>query len=330
MKKINKHIEIARAGDTRNSSMGLKSCEMIYDVLSEHYEKVGITMIHNIDDLDKLVEKAPDLVFLGIKNMPGEITELNNDPNKVWVSEYLEQRGTNYTGSTKTAIELDFDKSLAKKLVNDCGLSTAPYFMAKVGLYEKEQDLPLSFPLFVKPPNEGGGRGIGKNSVVRNFLAYEKQIKLISTRFGSYSLAETYLKGREFSVALLGNGYDKDLLAMPVELIAKANHRGDKILSEEIKSADSESVIAISDIEVHKKVVKLAKDVYKVLGARDYGRIDIRMDEDGAAFFLEANLIPGLAMHDFTSYFTSACKINQSMSHPQMILKIAELGLARS
>lgn len=54
------------------------------------------------------------------------------------------------------------------------------------------------------------------------------------------------------------------------------------------------------------------------------------MDENSDLFFLEANLIPGVAQHTFTSYFTAACWINQFMEHKSMILKIVETALSRS
>ena len=65
---------------------------------------------------------------------------------------------------------------------------------------------------------------------------------------------------------------------------------------------------------------------FKALGARDFGRIDIRMDENNVLYFLEANLIPGFSF----GYFFRACKINRKMSYKDMVLKITEIGLRRS
>ena len=83
MKKINKHIEIVRSGVPAWSSMGLQSATMIFDVLSRHYRRVGMSHISTPSDLRAVTYAQPDLVFLGMKNMPlpGRFA-----PNKLWLS----------------------------------------------------------------------------------------------------------------------------------------------------------------------------------------------------------------------------------------------------
>src|SRR5688500_9233662 len=102
--KINKHIEIIRAGDVHFSSMGLKSGQMIQSVLGKYYAQVGLSTVETRHDLDKLIEKQPDLVLLGLKRIEdaGEL---------IWLSEYLDSREVNYPGSPKSAMELDLNKA---------------------------------------------------------------------------------------------------------------------------------------------------------------------------------------------------------------------------
>jgi len=308
--------------------MGQKSCEMIKAILELHYERVEINLINDLYDLDQLVAKQPDLVFLGIKLLPNGKNSLHKPLSKVWVSAYLDSKGINYTGSNAQAIALDFNKPNAKKLVKAAGLNTSEYFIARHGQYHSMFMLPFSFPMFIKPPNTGGGKGIGADSVVRNLPAFKRKIQSIANDFQSCALVEKYLSGREFSVAILEMIESDELLAMPVELVTDQNEQGDRILGQKVKKDDAEHVIAIKEPILKQAVVDLAINVFKLLEARDYGRIDIRLDENGVPHFLEANLIPGVAMHNFTSYFTAACWINQSMNYENMILRIVELGLA--
>lgn len=324
MSKINKHIQIARTQTVRQSSMGEKSCLMIRDTLEKHYEKVEIVSLNNQADLDRIVSQQPDLVFLGVKRTSSTVTDANDD---VWVSSYLHDNGINYTGSTHAAIKLDLHKNLAKQTVHAAGLPTAQYFMAMPGSHYTEQHLPIQFPLFVKPPTQGGGKGIGADSIVRDFPSYRRKVQSIYQRFSTNSLVESYLEGREFSVALLG--HDDDLLAMPVELIADQDARGDRILGQQIKSEDNEQVVAVTDLVIRQQLIDLAKAIFRELGARDYGRIDMRMDSAGQLHFIEANLVPGLAQHDFVSYFTHACLLGDQMNYEDMILKIVDTSLAR-
>ena len=305
--------------------MGKKSCDMIQETLLKYYDRVGITIVDNMDDLERLVSKQPDIVFLGMKKLPGSVT--NEDPH-VWISAYLSERGINYTGSTQPAIALDYDKNIAKEYVRSLNLSTAKFFTALPGQYTSQQALPLQFPLFIKPSSEGGGSGIDNDSVVHTFQAFEAKVESIYTRFGTLSLIEEYLTGREFSVALLAGTNGEQLKAMPIELVAAANERGDRILGKDVKKEDSERVMSVAPGEARDRVIQLATDIFLGLGGRDYGRIDIRMDAHGNPFFLEANLVPGLIRA--TSYFTKACFLNEAMSYESMLRNIVEVGLTRS
>ena len=302
---------------------------MIHEVLSEYYDRVGITYINNETDLANLIDKKPDLAFLGFKNMPS-LYSVSHRPQDIWICERLEDEGISYTGSTKSAMLLDHNKDAAKEVIQAAGLLTAPYFTAKSNQYNNADDLPLNFPLFIKPPQEGGGTGIDDESIIRDFKNFRRKVKVIERDFGTPALVEKYLVGREFSVALLETGFNSDLLAMPIELISEPNKNGDQILSRKVKSEDTEHVISVKPGQLRDSICRLAIDAFRALGARDYGRIDIKMDEEGILNFLEANLIPGVAMHNFTSYFTSACQINQAMDYDSMILNIIELGLARN
>lgn len=99
------------------------------------------------------------------------------------------------------------------------------------------------------------------------------------------------------------------------------------MLSQAVKSADREQAVAVLDKAIYSKVTALALAVFTALGARDYGRIDIRMDEHGTPHFLEANLIPSL-ISNYGS-FPKACVINLGLDYESMILRIVRLGFGR-
>ena len=323
MKKINRRIEIIRAHDIKFSSMGLKSGAMIQELLSKHYQDVSLSTVKDLQDLEALVGRDPDLVILGLKR-------IRDGSELIWISEFLEANGINYTGSMKSAMKLDLNKADAKALMQLNDISTADFFTASPGQFQDEHELPLKFPLFIKPHDQGGGMGIAADSVVHNFSDFRKKVDSLHQSYGTFSLVEQYLDGREFSVALLGSGYDEDLLAMPIELITTPNERGDRILSQAVKSEDNERATFINDDEVRHQIAELARNIYRTLGGRDYGRIDLRMDSEGKAHFIEANLTPGIASNDFVSYFNRACELNQNMGYEEMILEITDIALQRS
>jgi len=321
--KLNKHIEIARATKGHRSSMGQSSCDSIVAVLEQHYERVGVTIVNEQRDLESLVAKRPDLVFLGIRKVPVSLDKVS--PAKIWTSAYLDEHHLQHTGSSVSALTLDINKPLAKRVVQAAGLDTATFFSAHPGQYDNEAGLPQAFPLFIKPPASGGSKGIGPDSVVRDFAAFEQKVASMHQQFQTDALVEAYLPGREFTVAVMATGQSDELIAMPVELIAEPNANGDSILGKDVKTADTERVVAITDHAVKQTVMSLAIDVFKALGARDFGRIDIRMDEQGRPHFLEANLMPGLSNH---GYLSRCFYLNKGMSYQDMLLSIVARGLA--
>jgi D-alanine-D-alanine ligase len=98
-------------------------------------------------------------------------------------------------------------------------------------------------------------------------------------------------------------------------------------LSGQVKSENVEQVLEVTDLKVRSKVITLALAVFEALDARDYGRIDIRLDATGTPHFLEANLIPSL-ISGYGS-FPKACLLNVGLDYEPMIMTIVNLALAR-
>jgi len=328
MTKINKHIEIVRSSIVSLSSMSQVSCDAIYAILAKHYSRVGVTTVNNLTDLEGVADLNPDLVFLGMDFVPVNQALGSEDPDKIWLADYLDEHDIAYTGSGQLAHELDYNKPLAKQRALDAGLQTSPFYVIRQNQSQKRHDKSLVFPLFIKPTNRGGGQGIDSNSVAYNIGDVDLKVKSIAVELQSDSLIEQYLPGREFSVAILKNEFTSIYSVMPIELIAPADKNGVRILSAEIKSADTESFVEITDKKIKAKISILAMKVFRALGARDYGRIDIRLDKFGIPQFLEANLIPSL-ISGFGN-FPKACLLNLDMSHENLILNITSLGLVRS
>jgi D-alanine-D-alanine ligase len=119
---------------------------------------------------------------------------------------------------------------------------------------------------------------------------------------------------------------------MPVEIIVSDKNSGNKILGYKAKKENKEKVIAIDDKDIYKSVVAIAKNSFIALGARDYGRIDIIMDDKNCPYFLEANLVPGMTQRPSDidcSYFPRACFINNHITYQETVQKIAEIALNR-
>jgi len=327
MNKISKHITIVRSSDIWLSSLSQVSCDAIVKLLKNFYEEVDVVVVNKPSDLGKIILAKPDLVFLGMKFVPLDPSLGLNDPNKIWLSDYLDRHQISYTGSGQLAHELELNKHFAKQRVRERGINTSNFYVR--GQFEAFiPDSPLIFPLFIKPTNRGGGLGIDSDSLVNNYQQLEAKVLSISLNHGSDSLIEEYLPGREFSVAILKDRTPSGYFIMPLELVAPIDAQGARILSQEVKNADSEDYSAITNPIIKKTVSELAMKVFEALGARDYGRIDIRLDAAGVPQFLEANLLPSLL--DGYGNFPKACLLNLNLSYGDMILEITKLGFQHS
>ena len=83
--------------------------------------------------------------------------------------------------------------------------------------------------------------------------------------------------------------------------------------------------ITIEDIASVNNIAALS---FKGLGARGFARIDVKMDNDGVCYFMEANLIPG--MNRGTSYFPRACGIANKMSYDDVVYGMLDESFERA
>jgi D-alanine-D-alanine ligase len=327
MIKSNKHIEIVRSSNKELSSMSQESCDSIVEVLTKHFTQVGVSIVDNSTDLEDLIISQPDLVFLGMEFIPSDISLGSTDPNKIWISDELDSHEIAYTGSSQVSHELERNKDLAKQCVLDAGLTTSAFCVLKKGQPIDAKNMPLEFPLFVKPANRGGGLGIDSASVVQDFRSLSAKVNSIINDLHSDVLIEEYLDGREFSVAILKEQYSDRFLVMPIELVAPVDENGNRLLSGNVKSSNAEQALEVHDVIIRSSVTTLALAAFLALGARDYGRIDIRLDKKGTPHFLEANLLPSL-ISGYGS-FPKASVLNAGLDYEAMIMRIVELGLTR-
>ena len=321
--KINKSIEIVIVHNPGEKNFHQDNVGIILEenkilkILSKRYTDVSITKIDNKKDLDRLLKRKPDLVFSGVKYF-------NFNDKKVWLNDCLEAYDIPYIASSRTALDNESDKNLAKKLVLKAKIKTADFFVTEPEQHQHESSIPISFPLFIKPVKGGDSRGIDSNSIAYNFSSFKKKVLEIKTKHNLSSLVETYLPGKEYSVGIFQDSINGTLRAMPIEIIIKKNINGHCILDFDVKKDDEEKVIAVTNKKILKKLSKLAKKAFKALGGKSLGRIDIKMNHQGVPHFMEANLMPGLRK----GYFYRSCLLNLDMNYDDMIFNIANTGLS--
>jgi D-alanine-D-alanine ligase len=317
------HIEIITTPNEalKESGFGtLKACNNVLAAIQKMGYSVRLNVCKKKKCLDEVVKRKPDLVILAVKYIP-----IKNE-NDIWLSEYFAQCRINFTGSSRQVLKFDSNKVLAKTHLTNKGIKTARYFIATPGQYKKENDLPFTFPLFLKPLDAANGNGIDDLSYVTSFAGYESKVASLYGSFNQPILVEEYLDGREFTVAVIKTRNEKFVVSA-VEAIPPTSTHGLRILGAQAKKDDSEKLIEIVDDEVRNRVTSLAIDAFNTLGARDFGRIDIKTNNHGECFFMEANLVPGMTYG--SSYFPEACDIANEFAYDKVIELLISGGLDR-
>lgn len=307
------NIEIITSLNAELKETGFGSVLACNDVKSA-VELLGhtvlVTQCVSMGDLSNVVKRNPDLVILAAKYMPVE------DQADVWFSDYFAENEITFSGSSRETLRYDSDKVLAKVHLASLGIKTARHFIAIPNEFKMEADLPFSFPLFLKPTDAANGNGVDDQSFVVNFEEFQAKVASLYSVYKQPVLVEEYLGGREFTVAVIQSADDKDACVSAIELVPPISTGLLRILGAEVKTHDSEALkeVTVADLGAVSAIAALS---FKGLGARGFGRIDVKMDNSGVCYFMEANLVPG--MNRGSSYFPRACDIANEMSYNQVI-----------
>jgi D-alanine-D-alanine ligase len=196
-----------------------------------------------------------------------------------------------YTFSDPLASALTLHKGMAKRVLRDAGVPTAPFHV--VGDEAELAAVALPFPLFVKPVAEGTAKGIDAGSRVTEPGALAARCRLIWAKYAQPALVEPFLPGREFTVGVLGAGAAARAIGtLELKLRASAEPGVYSYLNKEL--SEERVDLPLADAEAAAQVEPVALAAWRALGGRDAGRIDLRLDAAGEPMVLELNPLPGL------------------------------------
>lgn len=227
----------------------------------------------------------------------------------------LEMLGVPYVGSNPQAHALALDKVIAKILFQSQGIPT-PGFWNFATPDDHYDD--ITYPVIVKPKMEGMSLGL---KIVRGEKELRDAVARIIEEFRQHVLVEQFIAGREFTVGLLGNG---DVEALPV---VELDLRGDAKRIRDDEGRDPLQKICPAPLSraQTEHLQDIARRAFLALGLHDYGRIDVRMDEDGNPYVLEINSMADLGQDG--AYVFSAKQAGYS--YEALINRILNVAAAR-
>jgi len=292
-------VAVLYGGNSAEREVSLNSGNAVYKALIQ--SGVDAIKIDTKDDfIGQLSTHDFDLAFIALHGVGGEDGTIQG---------MLEFYGLPYTGSGVKASAICMDKWRTKLIWMGLALPTPKFIKADSLDMLKTFSNEVGFPIMVKPALEGSSIGISK---VKQACELEAAFDS-ATSTGSPVLAEQFITGKEFTVAVLGGK------ALPAIQLKPANEFYDydaKYLQD-----DTEYLVPCGLSEDKESELQaLAVQAYDALDCSGWGRVDFMQDEDGQFWLIEVNTVPGMTDHSLVPMAANAAGINFS----QLVLSILE------
>jgi D-alanine-D-alanine ligase len=249
------------------------------------------------DNLDSLLNdyyiNKPDLVFNFVELFKERI---DLEASIVGLYELLD---ICYTGAPPMALINCQNKQLTKRVLSQYGINTPNFFFVdrENGKYRNS----LKFPLIVKPACEDASVGIDNNSIVHNERELKRRIEYVFEKINQSALVEEYIEGREVNISVLGDTNpivlplsEIDFSQMPEHLYGIVSYQAKWDPLHEAYHKTIPICPAKLPKTVEKKLKYIALKSCKIMGVRDYARVDVRLDKNLNPFVLEVNPNPDL------------------------------------
>jgi D-alanine-D-alanine ligase len=302
-----------------------ETIEAVRNALSERHEVMPIDA--GGDAYGELQRTRPDIVF--------NIAEGSYGPcREGYIPSILEHLKIPYTASDPLTLNICLDKSRTKEILAYHGLPTSRFRVVNDGDLSFNS---LHYPLMVKPLYEGSSIGIRNNSLVRTRQEMREQVLWLFNNYNEPALVEEFLPGREFTVAIIGNGSDARVLPV-VEILFDSLPPGvNPIYSYEAKWIwdQSSNPLKIFECparltsELQGEIESACLRAYNILRCRDWCRIDVRLDGAGRPHIIELNPLPGiLPRPEDNSCFPKAARA-AGMNYNQLINTVLDIACKR-
>lgn len=246
-----------------------------------------------------------DAVFLGLHGECGEDGRIQGA---------FDLLGIRYTGSGHLASGMAMNKAVTKQVMERCGVLTPPwreivYTAADIPRLTEELDVPCA----VKAIDGGSSLGLALPDTREEL---KKALEDILPD-GGHVVVEPKIRGREITVGVLGDQY------LPAVEIIPASEYFD--YAAKYQDGGSQEICPAPIPEAQWRAMGEATlRLHRALGLRAYSRADFLLDDEGRAWCLETNTLPGMTPASLIPKEAAAAGI----SYPQLCQRILDLSLA--
>jgi D-alanine-D-alanine ligase len=277
------------------------------------------------DDVELALDPYPPDQWIIFNLGEGLSGRLFEEARIAWA---LEAMGYTFTGANGNAHARCLHKAHAKKFLAGKNVQTPSGFLFRHPDEVKTKEKRLSFPLIVKPVAEGGSIGLDSNSVVHTGKALRERVDYITTCYRQAALAETFIVGREFNIALWGDPpqvlplAEIDFSAFPdphkqiVSFAAK--------WEEDSYEYHNTPVVCPAQVSsrLSQRIIQTAKRTWDAMECCGYARVDMRVSKEDIPYVVEVNCNPDLSPD--AGFFRAAKKAG--FNYTEMAMRILEIA----
>src|SRR5437762_10069156 len=242
----------------------------------------------------------------------------------VWedhVAAMLEFAGIPFTGCGSWTLATCRRKAVANTLLAQEGLPVPRWTLARG---TSPDDFPL--PAIVKPAAEDASAGLDRGSVVSDRKTLRSRVAVMTEQFEEV-LVQEYVAGREFNVGFVGTRVlpisEIDFSRMPEGAWPILTYAG----KWEAGSPDDLGSVPVCPANIPQKLadrlVRVAEAAWRVSQGKGYGRVDLRLDDQGRVWILDVNPNPDLNDDAGLSRMAKAA----GWDYAELVRRIAEVGL---
>lgn len=274
-------VAVVMGGPSAEREISLVTGRSIAEALKEKDYAVECIDLEPKNIAEQLQNCGATVVFNAVHGLYGEDGRLQS---------VLEMLGIPYTGSGVLASAIAMDKVASKRIFQATKIPTPRCLILEQGDKQNHKEIILgtfSLPVVVKPASQGSSLGV----VIVKQEAELDEALLTAFYYGDEVLIEEFITGKELTVAVMAT--DEGVQAFPVINIVP--HSGTYDFKSKYTKGETEYLVPapLSD-DMTKYVQEVAVQAYKVLGCKGVARADLMLDEEGQAFVLELNTVPGM------------------------------------
>jgi D-alanine-D-alanine ligase len=245
------------------------------------------------------------------------------------VAALVRMMGFPMTGSPALPLGLTRYKYMSASLFAGAGVPIPPNTAILETVRSVDQHK-WQFPLIVQPSQEHAGIGLDRASVVTTKKALRERVREILRTYNQPALAQRFLPGREFNVSIIGGNRlrvlplaEVDYSGLPAEIPPIMSYAAKWI--ETSTEYQKTNVICPANVEpeLARRISNVALQAFRAVGARGYGRVDMRLDLANLPYVLEVNCNP--CLDEGMGLARSAEKAG--INYPQLLQMIVRAAL---